>query len=82
MADAADSKSVGRKPVKVRLLSPAPPSQNLRNTAVFGIYEAFCTFESRCLFAARSLGSADGPPMEFRVGYLDAGTTSLPISWL
>jgi hypothetical protein len=24
MADAADSKSVGRKPVKVRLLSPAP----------------------------------------------------------
>jgi hypothetical protein len=25
MADAADSKSVGRKPVKVRLLSPAPP---------------------------------------------------------
>ena len=28
MADAADSKSVGRKPVKVRLLSPAPPPRN------------------------------------------------------
>ena len=28
MADAADSKSVGRKPVKVRLLSPAPPTRS------------------------------------------------------
>jgi hypothetical protein len=27
MADAADSKSVGRKPVKVRLLSPAPSAR-------------------------------------------------------
>jgi hypothetical protein len=51
MADAADSKSVGRKAVKVRLLSPADPSsQFLRNTAIFAIYKAFCAFNSatRC----------------------------------
>ena len=29
MADAADSKSVGRKPMKVRLLSPAPTPARL-----------------------------------------------------
>jgi hypothetical protein len=35
MADAADSKSVGRKPVKVRLLSPADPPWNLANHQAF-----------------------------------------------
>ena len=34
MADAADSKSVGRKPVKVRLLSPAPTS--IHRQEIFG----------------------------------------------
>jgi hypothetical protein len=47
MADAADSKSVGRKPVKVRLLSPAdPPSRFLGKSAILAIYKAFCTVNS------------------------------------
>lgn len=41
MADAADSKSVGRKPVKVRLLSPAP----LALTAISNSANSFCHSE-------------------------------------
>lgn len=45
MADAADSKSAGRKPVKVRLLSPAPVFMQSRERGSFGRGLANVLFE-------------------------------------
>jgi hypothetical protein len=56
MADAADSKSVGRKAVKVRLLSPAdPPSQILGNPAIHAIHKGLDTLNRAGDLQAASL---------------------------
>jgi hypothetical protein len=54
MADAADSKSVGRKPVKVRLLSPAPSLRDKHTFKAFALRQKKKQIP-RTLFNARKL---------------------------